>query len=111
MSLITTFTIFVPRDSTALALGADDVAAAIAVEAARRQLDVTIVRNGTRGMLWLEPLVEVATPAGRIGFGQVDALDVASLFDAGFESTHALALGLVEELPYLATAACAARWP
>jgi formate dehydrogenase iron-sulfur subunit len=102
MSLITTFTIFVPRDSTALALGADDVAAAIAVEAARRQLDVTIVRNGTRGMLWLEPLVEVATPAGRIGFGQVDALDVSSLFDAGFESTHALALGLVEELPYLA---------
>jgi formate dehydrogenase iron-sulfur subunit len=94
-------TIFVPRDSTALALGADDVAAAIAVEAARRQLDVTIVRNGTRGMLWLEPLVEVATPAGRIGFGQVDALDVASLFDAGFQPTHALALGLVEELPYL----------
>jgi formate dehydrogenase iron-sulfur subunit len=97
-----TLTIFVPRDSTALALGADDVAAAIAVEAARRQLDVTIVRNGTRGMLWLEPLVEVATPAGRIGFGQVDALDVASLFDAGFQPTHALALGLVEELPYLA---------
>ena len=95
-------TIFVPRDAAALALGADDVAAAIALEAARRQLDVTIVRNGTRGMLWLEPLVEVATPEGRIGFGQVDAPDVASLFDAGFQRHHALALGLVEEIPYLA---------
>jgi len=95
-------TIFVPRDSTALALGADDVAAAIALEAARRQFDVTIVRNGTRGMLWLEPLVEVARPAGRIGFGQVDALDVAGLFDAGFDRSHPLALGLVEEIPYLA---------
>jgi len=95
-------TIFVPRDAAALALGADDVAAAIALEAAQRQLDVTIVRNGTRGMLWLEPLVEVATPEGRIGFGQVDAPDVASLFDAGFQRHHALALGLVEEIPYLA---------
>ena len=94
--------IYVPRDSTALALGADAVAAAIALEAARRQVDVTIVRNGTRGMLWLEPLVEVQTPSGRIGFGQVDASDVASLFDAGFDSSHPRALGLVEHLPYLA---------
>lgn len=97
--------IFVPRDSTALALGADDVAAAIGREAARRQLDITVVRNGTRGMLWLEPLVEVETPAGRIGFGQVDAGDVAALFDAGFhlgDSSHRLALGPVAAIPYLA---------
>lgn len=94
--------IFVPRDSTALALGADDVAAAIAHEAAERRLDVTIVRNGTRGLLWIEPLVEVATPEGRIGFGPVDASDVASLFDTGFGSDHPLALGLVEQMPYLA---------
>jgi formate dehydrogenase iron-sulfur subunit len=94
--------IFVPRDSTALALGADEVADAIAHEAARRQLDVTIVRNGTRGMLWLEPLVEVQTAEGRIGFGQVDAADVPALFDAGFASSHPLALGSVEAIPWLA---------
>jgi formate dehydrogenase iron-sulfur subunit len=56
-----TIRIFVPRDSTAIALGADDVSSAIAAEASRRQLDVQIVRNGTRGLLWLEPLVEVET--------------------------------------------------
>jgi len=94
--------LFVPRDSTALALGADDVAAAIAQEAARRGIDVTIVRNGTRGMLWLEPLVERDTPEGRVGFGRVDAGDVAALFDAGFASDHALALGLVDAIPYFA---------
>jgi formate dehydrogenase iron-sulfur subunit len=97
--------IFVPRDSTALALGADDVASAIAAEAARRRLDVEIVRNGTRGLLWLEPLVEVETPAGRIGFGPVDSAGVPALFDAGFhlgQGSHALALGLVEQIPYLA---------
>jgi formate dehydrogenase iron-sulfur subunit len=60
------------------------------------------VRNGTRGLLWLEPLVEVMTPAGRIGFGQVDARDVATLFDAGFADSHPLALGPVEAIPYLA---------
>jgi formate dehydrogenase iron-sulfur subunit len=94
--------IFIPRDSTALALGADDVAAAIAVEAARRGIDITIVRNGTRGMLWLEPLVEVQTALGRVGFGQVEVEDVASLFDAGFKGSHPLALGLVDDIPYLA---------
>lgn len=97
--------IFVPRDSAALALGADLVAEAIAAEAARRQLDIDLVRNGTRGLFWLEPLVEVDTPAGRIGFGAVDSSDVAGLFDAGFhlgQSTHPLATGVVEQIPYLA---------
>ncbi|KQW87037.1 formate dehydrogenase [Massilia sp. Root418] len=97
--------IYIPGDSTALALGADDVAAAITAEAARRGVDIDIVRNGTRGLLWLEPLVEVGMAEGRIGFGPVDAGDVSALFDAGFhlgESKHALALGLVEQIPYLA---------
>jgi formate dehydrogenase iron-sulfur subunit len=95
--------IFVPRDSTALALGANDVAAAIAAEAAKRQIDVEIVRNGTRGLLWLEPLVEVETAGGRTGFGPVDADDVAALFDAGFHTgstSHALSVGPVAEIPY-----------
>ena len=97
--------IYVPCDSTALALGADDVAAAIAAEAARRGDAVEIVRNGTRGMLWLEPLVEVETPEGRIGFGPVDAADVPSLFDTGFHAGgagHPLSVGLVEQIPYFA---------
>jgi formate dehydrogenase iron-sulfur subunit len=95
--------IFVPRDSTAVALGANDVAAAIAAEAAKRQIDIQIVRNGTRGLLWLEPLVEVETATGRTGFGPVDADDVAALFDAAFHTgatTHALSVGNVEEIPY-----------
>lgn len=97
--------IYIPCDSAALAVGADDVAAAVAAEAAQRGLDVAIIRNGTRGLLWLEPLVEIDTPAGRIGFGQVDAADVPALFDAGFHTgvgDHPLCLGLVEQLPYLA---------
>ena len=96
--------IFVPRDSAAIALGANEVADAIAAEALRRKLDVRIVRNGTRGLLWLEPLVEVETPAGRIGFGPVGAADVAALFDADFHeggTSHALSVGVVEEIPYL----------
>jgi formate dehydrogenase iron-sulfur subunit len=97
--------LYIPGDSTALALGADDVAAAIAAEAAKRGVELDIVRNGTRGLLWLEPLVEVDTSAGRVGFGPVDATDVAALFDAGFhlgQGGHPLALGLVEQIPYLA---------
>jgi formate dehydrogenase iron-sulfur subunit len=93
--------IYVPRDAAARALGSDQVAAAVAEEAARRGLDVTIVRNGTRGMIWLEPLVEVETEAGRTAFGPVAAGDVAALFDAGF-GAHPLALGPVEAIPFFA---------
>jgi formate dehydrogenase iron-sulfur subunit len=99
-----TIRIYVPRDSTAIALGADQVAEAIAAQASARRLDIEIVRNGTRGLLWLEPLVEIETASGRIGFGPVEAVDVASLFDAGFhagDTSHALSMGLVEEIPYL----------
>lgn len=95
--------VFVPRDSAALAVGADAVARAIGHEAQRRGLDVEIVRNGSRGLLWLEPLVEVQTAHGRIGFGPVAAADVPALFERGFPEAcdHPLALGLVEEIPYL----------
>ena len=97
--------VFVPRDSSALALGADAIADAIAQEAARRGIAIELVRNGSRGLLWLEPLVEVDTPQGRVGYGNVELADVASLFDAGFPATgaqpHARFVGLVEEIPYL----------
>ncbi|HEY8023187.1 MAG TPA: NADH-quinone oxidoreductase subunit NuoF [Burkholderiaceae bacterium] len=99
-----TVRIFVPRDSTAIALGANEVAHAIAAEATKRQADVEIVRNGTRGLLWLEPLVEVGTDGGRLGYGNIEVDDVAALFDAGFHlghASHAKSVGLVDELPYL----------
>ncbi|GHD99030.1 formate dehydrogenase subunit beta [Defluviimonas sp. 20V17] len=92
--------IYVPRDAAAKALGADDVAAAVQAQAAKRGLDVTLVRNGTRGMIWLEPLVEVETEAGRVAFGPVAAGDVAALFDADFND-HPLALGPTEDLPWM----------
>jgi formate dehydrogenase iron-sulfur subunit len=94
--------VFVPRDAAALSVGADEVAAAIVKEAATRDLDVQIVRNGSRGMLYLEPLVEVEMPEGRVAYGPVAADDVAGLFDAGFleGKTHALGHGPTEEIPY-----------
>jgi formate dehydrogenase iron-sulfur subunit len=99
-----TVTIFVPGDAAALALGADAVAAAMAKEAARRGVAIKLVRNGSRGMIWLEPLVEVATPRGRIAYGPVKATDVAALFDAGLivGGGHALCLGVTEEISWLA---------
>ena len=98
-----TVTIFVPRDAAAVALGADKVAAAIATEIANRGLDARIVRNGSRGMFWLEPLVEVRTERGRIAYGPVKASDVGGLFDAGFLTggDHPLCLGLTKEIPFL----------
>jgi formate dehydrogenase iron-sulfur subunit len=96
-------TIYVPRDSAALAVGADRVAQKIAQEAEKRGQTVTIVRNSSRGLFWLEPLIEIATPAGRVAYGPVTPADVASLFDAGLleGSAHALGHGLTEEIPYL----------
>ncbi|MFK8253776.1 formate dehydrogenase beta subunit [Ancylobacter terrae] len=99
-----TIRIFVPIDAAAVACGAEEVAAAIAALATARRQPVEIVRNGSRGMLWLEPLVEVETPAGRIGYGPVSEEDVEGLFDAGFleGGAHALRIGKPEEHPFLA---------
>jgi formate dehydrogenase iron-sulfur subunit len=95
----------VPRDAAALSVGAEGVATAIAREAASRGIEVTMRRNGTRGMCWLEPLVEVAVGGERCGYGPVTARDVPGLFDAGFlrNGAHPLQLGRVEAIPYLAT--------
>ena len=99
-----TVRIYVPRDAAAIALGAHEVAAAVANEIVSRGLDASVVRNGSRGMHWIEPLVEVDTPAGRIAYGPVSVADVASLFDADFLNggSHALALGATEEIPFFA---------
>ncbi len=94
--------IFIPRDSSALSVGAEQTAKAVEHAAAARKLDVAIVRNGSRGMLWLEPMIEVETPAGRIAYGPVSAADVEGLFDAGLVSggKHKLRLGRPEEISY-----------
>jgi len=99
-----TTTLFVPRDMMAVALGADRVAAALAEGARRRGVDVRIVRTGSRGLQWLEPLVEVATPQGRIGYGPVRPADVGVLLDAGLlhGGAHTLRIGRPEDMPYLA---------
>jgi formate dehydrogenase iron-sulfur subunit len=95
--------IFVPRDAAACGVGAHETASAIAAEAQRRGIDIELIRNGSRGLLWLEPLVEVATDAGRTAYGPVGAKDVAALFEAGFiqGKPHALAHGPTEQIPYL----------
>jgi formate dehydrogenase iron-sulfur subunit len=94
--------IYVPRDAAARSVGADATAQAILAEAERRGIDIEVIRNGSRGLLWLEPLVEVATPAGRVAYGPVGPKDVQGLFDAGFVSgsQHPLGHGLTEAIRY-----------
>ena len=98
-----TFRIYVPRDSAALAVGADEVAHAIQAEARKAGMDIELVRNGSRGLFWLEPLVEVATDAGRVAYGPVEVEDVVGLFAASFQTggVHRLRLGLTEDIAYL----------
>jgi formate dehydrogenase iron-sulfur subunit len=91
--------IYVPLDSAAVAVGANEVTAAIIAEAARRDVPVEIVRNGSHGMVWLEPLVEVVTAAGRVGFGPMTVADVPGLFSD--LAAHPKALGAVAELPWM----------
>jgi formate dehydrogenase iron-sulfur subunit len=96
-------TVYVPRDSSALSLGAEQVASAIRTEAAKRNIRINPVRNGSHGLYWLEPMVEVATAQGRIAYGPVRARDVASLFEADFLNggVHPLRLGPTDAIPYL----------
>jgi formate dehydrogenase iron-sulfur subunit len=100
--------VYVPRDSSALSLGADRTAKAIQAEAGKRGIKIELIRNGSRGLFWLEPFVEVATDKGRVAFAPVQPKDVVSLFDADFlnalsskAKSHALNLGLTEELTWL----------
>lgn len=90
--------IFVPGDSAAQSVGADLVAVAIAAEAAKRNLDIQIVRNGTRGALWLEPLVEVEKDGKRIGYTNVISDDAAAVLDG----THT-SIGDVDSFEWLAS--------
>ena len=96
---------YVSGDSVARAVGAEEVVVALITHARGRVVPLEIKRTSSRGLYWLEPLLEVDTPQGRFGFGPLTDADVPSVLEAlkGDPSSHPLALGLVEELPYLKT--------
>jgi formate dehydrogenase iron-sulfur subunit len=96
--------IFISQDAASLALGSSRLARAIADHAAQQGTAVEVVRTGSRGLFWLEPLVEVETAEGRIAYGPVQPPDMAGLFDANFLTggDHPLRLGRMEDVPYLA---------
>jgi formate dehydrogenase iron-sulfur subunit len=96
--------IFVPSDTTARSVGADAVADAVAATAKQRGIEIDVVRNGSRGLYWLEPLVEVEIAGERIAYGPISVEEVEGLFDAGFVTggKHAQRLGPTEAIPYLA---------
>lgn len=92
--------VFVPRDTAALSVGADEVAAKLL----QAKPDLELVRNGSRGLFWLEPLVEVETDQGRVAYGPVSPDDIPALINNGlFDSQpgHPLYLGLTDNIPYL----------
>ncbi|WP_236198783.1 formate dehydrogenase beta subunit [Pseudomonas pseudonitroreducens] len=97
--------LFIPCDSLARAVGADELTDALVAEAERRQIPLEIQRTSSRGLYWLEPLVEVDSAEGRLGFGPLAATDIPALFDALADdpARHPLALGLVEQIAYLKT--------
>lgn len=97
--------IYVPKDATACALGSDAVADAIGKAAQGRGIEVEVIRNGSRGAFWLEPLVEVDSGDGRLAFGPVTPEDIPGLFEAGFpgEADHILALGTIDGVAWLAS--------
>lgn len=94
--------IFISRDSSALSLGADSIAEAVRKSAEARGLKIDIVRTGSRGLFWLEPLIEVETERGKIAYGPVKVGDLASLLDAGLidGKAHPLCVAKIEALPY-----------
>jgi formate dehydrogenase iron-sulfur subunit len=98
--------LYVPRDAAARSVGADETATAIATEAARRGIEIELIRNGSRGLLWLEPMVELEAVGRRHAYGPVQPHDASSLLDAlqaagDGVAEHPLGLGPTEEIPYL----------
>ena len=100
---MTALRLYIPQDTTACALGADDTAVTLSREALARGLDIDLVRNGTRGLFWLEPLLEAEMGGERIAFGPATADDVPGILDAlgGDATTHLLYLGPTQDIPYL----------
>src|SRR6202162_2128422 len=97
-----TLRIFVSRDAGAVAVGADEVALVLELAASKRGTAIEIVRTGSRGLYWLEPMLEVATPQGRVAFGPLTQADAAAVLDAMVtDGPHPLRLGVTEQIPWL----------
>jgi formate dehydrogenase iron-sulfur subunit len=95
--------IYVPGDAAAVACGADEVADAVKALAVKRKQSIEIIRNGSRGMHWLEPMLEIVTDQGRIAYGPVEVTNVEGVFEAmiGGGAGHKLRVGIPEEHPFL----------
>src|SRR5258706_1668007 len=94
--------IFVSRDAGAVAVGADEVALVLGLAAGQRGIEIEIIRTGSRGLYWLEPMIEVATSQGRIAFGPVTEFNASSVLDAIIsDGSHPLRLGVTDEIPWL----------
>jgi len=87
--------IYLSQDSAAKALGSEDIASALMAEAAKRGIALDLVRTGSRGMVWLEPMAEIDRGQGREGFGPLTLDDVPALLDGSLPS-----LGLVADIPF-----------
>jgi formate dehydrogenase iron-sulfur subunit len=97
-----TIRVYVPRDAGAVAVGADDIALLLEETGAVRDVAIHVVRTGSRGLYWLEPMVELATPGGRVALGPVGTADVPLLFEAlAANGPHPLRLGVADEIPWL----------
>lgn len=96
--------VYVPRETAAISLGANEIAGEIERQAIEAGESIELIRNGSWGISWLEPLVEVGVGDSRIAYGNVTAEDVAGLFESGFlkGGDHPRRLGLTQEIPYLA---------
>ncbi len=95
--------VYVPSDATALAVGAEGVVRVLLATAQTRGLKLEIVRTGSRGMHWLEPLIEVETANGRVGYGPVRPSEVPALVEAGMleGKAHPHCIGVVEQHPWM----------
>lgn len=94
---------FVPCDAAAVAVDADRVAEALQAAADARGVVIDIVRTGSRGLHWLEPLVEHDTREGRVAYGPVAPDDAADVLEAALAGVaHPLCHGLTEALPFFA---------
>ncbi len=97
-----TLRVYVPRDAGAVAVGADEVALVLGLAAGKHGVEIEIVRTGSRGLYWLEPMIEVATTQGRVAFGPVTEFNASSVLEAMISGdTHPLRLGIVDEIPWL----------
>lgn len=104
MNSTVTHTIYVPRDTTAVSLGADEIATTIETIANQEQLPLQVVRNGSRGLYWLEPMLEIQTERGRVAYGPMTTDDLEQFMaqECWLENeNHPRYLGLTEEIPYL----------